>query len=1814
MRISKTLFSTSLPILSLLILSACGLSVKKLKFSDPSAISSGTTGGVPKSRAVVQFGNFTTTDLSEAQGAVSIPVSLNAASTSVVSIPYTVSGVASTSDHNLVSGLLTFPAGSVSNAISFNIINDTLNEDPEDLFISLGTPENADLGSNSTLNLRILDNDPVPSVNFTQIQQSFMENAGPMNLVVNLSAASSKTISVSYSLSGTATQGSDYSVSPSTLTFQPGQTSQNIQFTPIADGLMEAPETVVLTLVSPTNAVIGGMNTSTITIQDVALTSRVAQFPTPTLNVTEAGPALTVTLNLNGPASAAISVPFSLSGSALQGSDYSMSSTSFSFAMGSSSASVTLTPVNDTMDEPDETVTLTLGTPVGPATLGSPNGQAITITDNDSPPVLSWQSGTQSLAENVGSASIVASLSSASAFPVSATYTFGGTAVRGTDYTAAVATGTVTIPAGALTSAISLPILDNMTVQGSRTVTLALSAPNNATLGNPSTHTLTITDNDTLPLLQFTSSSMTVNEGVGSSSVSVSLGQALSQPLTVNYTVSGTATNPGDHNLSSGSLTIPANSTTASIPFSVVNDTLAESAETIVLTLGSAAGTSPGPNQICTVTIADNDSGTPSVSLATSSSSVSESVGVTNVNLSLSSASANLITVVYSVSGTYLANVDAQAALDFSMQSMVSFLPGSTSASISIPIIDDNLRENAETIVLTLQPAQAGQYTISGGTTHTITITDNDQTPSLAWTSSTLSVSEAIGEVTVTAALSSPSALAVSVPFTVSGTATNPSDHGASSGTLNFSAGQMNASYSFFIAQDSVTESNETVILTLGTPANATLGTNSAQTITISDSAPASMRLGWILTNQTSSEGESITIQAALNTPATNTITAPISISGTATSGSDYTITPSTISIPAGSSRASVTISLLGDAISEPVETLILSLGTPSGAGLERGKSSFALNISDSTPIPVASFDITGFTFDGVGDMPTRQVMENAGSIVVSARLSAPSSQVVTLPYFTEQSAGGRFGIGPGSITIQPGQTSGSKTIPLIDNTTLDSFRFTRVYFIAGQPTNATLGNPSEIQIQVLDNERPVLSFAPVSRIVSEGEGTVTLQASLSIPLPGTSPVTLNLTADSNSSTATAGSDYNLISSTLTFQPGGTQASATISLVEDTTSEPAEFIQLRASGMDPIQVDPAGLQISIRDNDGAASVAWGNIPGLTGTASTGFTASISESAGTVQIPAFLSNAQSSAVTIPVNVTTSSTAVSGTDYSLPLASISFPAGSTVGSLNLNLINNTTFTGARNLRLQLAPPAGVSVTGTSNLNISIIDDDAKPTIQFTSSGYTFPENVGSATGQVQLSALSAISLTTNVVPGMSNNNVWGNMRAGSDYTAPSANVIQANIPAGSLTANFPLQIINDSISEDEEFVGLAFSGSSGDSIAPPVGMISSRITITDDDPLPTVQWDSSSQTALESAGRVTITASVTPAAGKTIRIPYTVSGTARFGSDHMAANAELIIPEGATSGSIDVAILSDLLSEGSETIVFTLVSGGTGNANLGSMVTHTLTLNDAAAATWTQAAFQATVYPLVTANCAGCHGASGAPRNFADPNITNAFNAARVRANWDNIPASLLAERMSTNHYGGIMANQYYNQMITALNNWKAQSGGSSGGGGTTTPLADGTAGIQDYIQFEASLNRAIEGFSSTLSNGADIIRLYLSPDGDPTDVSPPMVGGYISMASEYCVKLVGDVFGNSPNKRGFDLIAGLSNFSIPNSSFTTSMQDQVTQRMAQMFWQRQATASEIATLQTLVTELKVITPGISTRDLGIAMCTAIAGAPESFDTN
>ena len=73
------------------------------------------------------------------------------------------------------------------------------------------------------------------------------------------------------------------------------------------------------------------------------------------------------------------------------------------------------------------------------------------------------------------------------------------------------------------------------------------------------------------------------------------------------YTVTGTATNSSDYTTLSGSVTIPAGQSSATINVGPIDDTVAEGPETVILTLVDVAGYSVGTPSTDTVTIADNE-------------------------------------------------------------------------------------------------------------------------------------------------------------------------------------------------------------------------------------------------------------------------------------------------------------------------------------------------------------------------------------------------------------------------------------------------------------------------------------------------------------------------------------------------------------------------------------------------------------------------------------------------------------------------------------------------------------------------------------------------------------------------------------------------------------------------------------------------------------------------------------------------------------------------------------------------------------------------------------------------------------------------------------------------------------------------------------------------------------------------------------------------------------------------------------------------------------------------------------------------------
>jgi hypothetical protein len=229
----------------------------------------GTNAAFSQTLPTVQFAR-TAAEGPESTTSVAVGVVLSEPSTAVVGIEYRVTGGTATTgeDFILLDGSVTFQPGETVKTIPLVIIDDLIEEDDETIVITLSNPANAVLGKNTTYTYTILDNDTV-SVSFTSETSSEVEALSPHTLEVKLSKAAQQTVTVNYTVSGTALgNGIDYTLPDGILTFKPGETSQKIVIDINDNSIQEPDRTVIITLTKPANAKLGKIDSHTHWILD----------------------------------------------------------------------------------------------------------------------------------------------------------------------------------------------------------------------------------------------------------------------------------------------------------------------------------------------------------------------------------------------------------------------------------------------------------------------------------------------------------------------------------------------------------------------------------------------------------------------------------------------------------------------------------------------------------------------------------------------------------------------------------------------------------------------------------------------------------------------------------------------------------------------------------------------------------------------------------------------------------------------------------------------------------------------------------------------------------------------------------------------------------------------------------------------------------------------------------------------------------------------------------------------------------------------------------------------------------------------------------------------------------------------------------------------------------------------------------------------------------------------------------------------------------------------------------------------------------
>ena len=645
---------------------------------------------------------------------------------------------------------------------------------------------------------------------------------------------------------------------------------------------------------------------------------------------------------------------------------------------------------------------------------------------------------------------------------LTANYTLGGTATLNTDYTRTGTTNTVTFAAGSSTATVTVDPTADTIVEPDETVILTLASGTGYTVGTPNAATGTITNDDTSITLAVSPSSVT-EDGTTNLVYTFTRTGVTSNPLTVNYTLGGTATLNTDYTRTgtTNTVTFAANSSTATVTVDPTPDTTVESDETVALTLTSGTGYTVGTTTAVTGTITNDDVTLPSITLAVSPSSVTED-GTTNLiyTFTRSGVTTNSLTINYTLGGTGTLNTDYTRT---GTNNTVNFAAGSSTATVTVNPTADTTIEPNETVILTL--ASGTGYTVGTPNAVTGTIT-NDDFPSITLAVSPSSVTEdGTTNLVYTFTRNGVTTNALTVNYTLGGTATLNTDYTrtGTTNTVTFAAGSATATVTVDPTADTTVESNETVILTLAAGTGYTIGTTTPVTGTINNDDSASISINDV----TVSEGNSGTTNAVFTVTLSNPVDTSVTLNyatanGTATTAdNDYTAiatTPLTFNV--GETSKTITVAVNGDTKVENNETFFVNLSNLQANGrnvtITDNQGQGTINDDDSTVTSQLSInDIT--------------VVEGQNSnAILTVTVNNPSTQQITVNYTTtaiDATANVDYTSQTGTLTIAPNTSTASISIPILnDNLNEPDEVFT---VTLSNPVNATI-NPDEAIGQVI--------------------------------------------------------------------------------------------------------------------------------------------------------------------------------------------------------------------------------------------------------------------------------------------------------------------------------------------------------------------------------------------------------------------------------------------------------------------------------------------------------------------------------------------------------------------------------------------------------------------------------------------------------------------------------------------------------------------------------------------------------------------------
>ena len=857
-------------------------------------------------------------------------------------------------------------------------------------------------------------------------------------------------------------------------------------------------------------------------------------------------------------------------------------------------------------------------------------------------------------------------------------------------------------------------------------------------------------------------------------------------------------------------------------------------------------------------------------------------------------------------------------AIDYSIPSSIkgSIPIGSRTTVIRIPIINDNIHEGNETFNLTLSNLSGA--TFAGGATtlvEEITIVDNDEIPTLSFSSESFRVIETGNETEIAVELSNPSSSSVLFSYEVIDVTTKRGEDYTVPDNLSgmIQAGSIEDTLTIPIINDTDNEGNETFKVRLNSLTGAKFASGimlDANVTIIDDEDPVLSFKTREFNPDEEIVGGLFEVVVELSGATDETVTFDITVGGgTATKDVDYS-NPSSLNgmIAIGMTETSVVIPIMTDTINEENETFNLTLANLSGAVFANSETTFVQEITIiDDEMPTLAF---------IGE-PFSQI-ETGTEVEITVELSGPTGFAVSFTYEIidgTTTAGEDYTV-PDDLSgmIQAGSTEDSLTIPVINDTDNEGNEIFTIRLKDLNGAEFTSGTMLDSTVTIMDDEDPELSFKTTdfnpNEEISGGEFEVEVE------LTGETDTNVTFDIALGGGTAIKTIDY--------FDPrslsgmiavGNTETTITIPITSDMLNEGDETFNLTLSSISGAVFEGGGTslmqEITIVDDER---------PIL---AFTSDTFSVAEDATNINVSVELSGPTDSNVSFTYEIITGSGKgfATANDFTGPSdLSGEIQAGLTGDTLTINIINDNKIEGHESFKVRLKSLTGAVFDSGTMLDTTVtILDDELPELSFKTTEFMPAEEItgGEFEAEIELSRVTTEIVTFDIALG------GGTATKDQDYENPSS--LKGMIEAGSTITTITIPITSDMLNEGNETFNLTLSSLSGAVFEGGETTLVQEITIVDDE-IPVLAFTNESFTVNEAGAEIVVSVELTGSTDSTVSFIYEILDVSTTDEDYSVITSDLSgkIPVGMTEDLLTISINNDNENEGEETFKVRLKS--------------------------------------------------------------------------------------------------------------------------------------------------------------------------------------------------------------------------------------------------------------------------------------------------